>query len=70
VKEIDARELLPVILNLASAINHLRTASVLLAMDRKAEATQILTQVVEEDLEKVLSAAQRVVDQASPHDAV
>jgi hypothetical protein len=69
VREIDGKQLLPVILDLAAAINSLRLAAVLLAANRKTEAIQELSEVGE-DLDKILSAAQKFVDQASADDAV
>lgn len=68
-KEIEAKQLLPLILNLASAVNHLRHVSALLAANQKAEVLPLLLQV-QEDLEKVLLAAQQFVDQASADDAI
>jgi 3-deoxy-D-arabino-heptulosonate 7-phosphate (DAHP) synthase len=69
VKEIKATQLLPVILNLAEATGHLHNAIAFLAADRKAEVRSALFQV-HEDLDKILSATQQLLDQLSTGDAV
>jgi hypothetical protein len=69
VKEIEARQLLPVILNLAAAVSRLTAISALLAADRKSEVEPLVRQA-REDVEKILAAAQRFVDEASADDAL
>jgi phage I-like protein len=68
VKEIEARQLLPLILDLSSAVGNLRSASALLAVDRKNEAMRELIQAGE-DLGRVLSAAQQLVKQLGADEA-
>ena len=67
-KEVEARELLPVIIDFGSAISRLRTASALLAADRKAEVAPVLIQVGE-DLEGALAVLRRLLE-VSDGDAV
>jgi hypothetical protein len=68
-KEIEAFELLPVILDLATAVRRLQEASALLALDRKAEVKPVLIQIGK-DLENIASAMQQFVDRLRADDAV